>query len=111
MSHWPTPISNFAPRLARAGDSARHALADAHDHIGRGIDALRDLSHDAAAGSLRIGRSTRSLVSQRPVESVLLVAGVAFAVGWLSARLRRPKPAMKPAPARTAAKTARTTKR
>ncbi len=111
MSHWPTPISNFAPRLARAGDSARHALADAHDHIGRGIDALRDLSHDAAAGSLRVGRATRSLVSERPVESVLLVAGVAFAAGWLVAFLRRPKPTPNIAPARKATKTARSAKR
>ncbi|MBN8482646.1 MAG: hypothetical protein J0L88_13765 [Xanthomonadales bacterium] len=111
MSHWPNPISNLAPRLARAGDSARHALADAQDHAARGLDALRELSHEAAAGSLRVGRSARSLVSQRPVESVLLVAGVAFAVGWLAAWMRRPKPAVKSAPARVATKTARTTKR
>jgi hypothetical protein len=108
MSHWLTPITALAPRFASATDTARHALVDARDVAGRELDrgwhAVRDLSTDAAAGSVRFGRSARSLVSQRPVESVLLVAGAAFAIGWLAGHLRR---ARKPSPAATRATPAR----
>ena len=107
MSHWPTSLSNLSPRLARASDSALHPLVDVRDRAGRGLDTLRDLSHEAAASGVRAGRSTRALIADRPVESVLLVAGAAFAIGWLTAYLRRartPRPAMpgtaKPAAAR-----------
>ena len=117
MSHWLTPLASLAPRFASATDTARHALVDARDVAGRELDrgwhVVRDLSRDAATGGMQLGRSTRSLVSQRPVESVLLVAGAAFAIGWLAAHLRRsrkPAAATRATPARAAAKS-RTTKR
>ena len=117
MSHWLTPLTSLAPRFASATDTARHAFVDARDVAGRELDrgwiAVRDASTSAAAGSARLGRSARSLVSQRPVESVLLVAGAAFAIGWLAAHLRRTRkaaPAVRSTPARAPA-TSRSTKR
>ena len=106
-SHWSNPLTALAPRVSEANEAARHALHEAREIAGRHLDSglhlARELSAQAHANSLRAGRSARDLVQQRPVESVLLVAGAAFAIGWLVSRLRATRtatPAARTAPAR-----------
>ena len=86
-SHWLNPLTALAPRVSEANETARHALQEAREMAGRhldsGLNLARELSAQAHANGLRAGRSARQVVQQRPVESVLLVAGAAFAIGWL----------------------------
>jgi hypothetical protein len=49
---------------------------------------LRDIAGSVRDGSLRASRSMREMVKDRPAESIVLVAGAAFAMGWLVRHVR-----------------------
>lgn len=70
-----------------------NTLRDASHEVARrrdaGIDLAKSLTQSVADTSREANRSVTQLVRQRPTESVLLVAAVAFAAGWLVQRLRR----------------------
>lgn len=70
-----------------------NTLRDASHEVARrrdaGLDLAKSLSQTVANSSREANRSATELVRQRPVESVVLVAAVAFAAGWLVQRLRR----------------------
>lgn len=109
LSKWLNPITsrNFVPRVDLSGaaetvlDSLRETGAAVARQRDAGIDFARALSTDVLASSRRAGRSARQLVEQRPVETVLLVAATAFAIGWVVRHLRKNR-AMVSAPARAA---------
>jgi len=112
--NWLKLITSIPPRVVHTGDTALQALRDAGQLAGRQLDSgwhlAKELSAQASENSQRVGRSARQLVAQRPVESVLLVAGAAFAIGWLVAVVRRQRETAAPArPARPRVK-ARTAK-
>lgn len=79
-------------RIAAASDIVAQNLLDAQRAIARrsatGLDHARVLGGELQKGSYRLGRSTRSLVAERPVESVLIIGVAAFAIGWLWRRSR-----------------------
>jgi len=51
-------------------------------------DYLRGLAGTVRDSSMRASRSMREMVKDRPTESIVLVAGAAFAVGWLVRHVR-----------------------
>lgn len=79
-------------RIAAASDAVAQNLLDAHRAVSRrsaaGIDHARALGEELQKGSYRLARSTRSLVAERPVESVVIIGVAAFAIGWLWRRSR-----------------------
>lgn len=107
-------FSRLRDSIETGRDSLRSQYGDAEERI---LNALRDASHEVArrrdAGidlaktltqtvtdtSREANRNMTQLVRQRPVESVVLVAAVAFAAGWLVQRLRRGRGEAEEAPA------------
>ena len=51
-------------------------------------DYVRALAHRVRTQGDRAGRSITEMVQERPAESLLLVAGVAFAAGWFLRHMR-----------------------
>ncbi|MEO7324239.1 MAG: hypothetical protein ABIW82_05370 [Dokdonella sp.] len=78
--------------IAAASDVVAQNLLDAHRAIARrsaaGFDHVRAMGGELQKGSLRLGRSTRSLVAERPMESAVIIGVAAFAIGWLWRRSR-----------------------
>lgn len=89
-------------RFAEVSDAMAARLHDANQSLMRrgssGLDAARDFGGDMLGGARRMSRSTRSLVSERPFETVLLVGVVGFALGWLIRHMREPGPRAARAP-------------
>ncbi|MEP7043436.1 MAG: hypothetical protein ABI843_10260 [Dokdonella sp.] len=101
-----TPMTNpWLARTAASGAAASAQLAQASDalaaklhdvghalarHGEHGLDLARTGSDEIAASLRRAGRSTRGLVVERPIESVLIVAALGIAIGWIL-RLSREK--------------------
>ncbi len=79
-------------RLAAVSDALVNHLQTTGNAIARtgtsGLDYARQVGSDVTNGTYRFGRSTRSLVSERPIESVVIIGVAAFAVGWLWRRSR-----------------------
>jgi hypothetical protein len=79
-------------RFAAASDALVNHLQTTRDVLARkGISSLaqaRQLGDDVTQGTYRFGRSTRTLVAERPIESVVIIGVAAFAVGWLWRRSR-----------------------
>jgi hypothetical protein len=79
-------------RIAAASDALVNHLQTTRNAISRtgtsGLDYARQIGSDVTRGSYRLGRSTRSLVAERPIESVVIIGVAAFAVGWLWRRSR-----------------------
>jgi hypothetical protein len=88
-------------RFAAASDALVNHLQTTRNAIARtgtsGLDYARQIGSDVTKGSYRLGRSTRSLVAERPIESVVIIGVAAFAVGWLWRRSRESQ-ASAPAP-------------
>jgi ElaB/YqjD/DUF883 family membrane-anchored ribosome-binding protein len=79
-------------RLAQASDAlasklhdVRHSLARHGEH---GLDLARASGDEIAAGLRRAGHSTRSLLAERPVESIVIVGLLGVAIGWILRRSR-----------------------
>jgi len=79
-------------RLAQASDAlasklhdVRHSLAHHGEH---GLDLARASADEVAAGLRRAGHSTRSLLAERPVESIVIVGLLGVAIGWILRRSR-----------------------
>jgi hypothetical protein len=93
-------------RLLEASRGFGEALRDAgtrlSDRAGAGADYARALGGDAYAESVRAARSTRKLVEQHPIETVLIVGLASFAIGWVLRRLQEPATPRRASPARTA---------
>ncbi len=73
----------------RVLDTLRDAGTEALRRRDAGLELARALSDSVATSSRNAGRSLAQVVRQRPAETVLLVAAIAFATGWLVQRLRR----------------------
>ncbi len=110
-SHWNHPLPALQPHLAEAAEGARNAAHSAREavhgaremasrHLDSGMQLARELSAQAQATTRQATRSARELVQNRPFEAVVLVAGAAFAIGWLVNQLRVRRSAA-PARART----------
>jgi hypothetical protein len=95
-------------RLAAASAALATHLHDVHQAIarrgGEGLDYARAIGGGMREESYRLGRSTRSLVAERPIESVVIIGLAAFALGWLWRRSRESSPAHVVAPRRPPAK-------
>lgn len=94
-------------RFAAASEVVANNLHDAQHALARrgaaGLDYARTVGSGMRKGSYRLGRSTRSLVAERPVESAIIIGIAAFAIGWLWRRSRELQ-AHAPAPARASSK-------
>jgi ElaB/YqjD/DUF883 family membrane-anchored ribosome-binding protein len=79
-------------KFAAASDALVNQLQSTRSALSRsgsaGVDYARQLSNDVTQGTYRFGRSTRTLVAERPIESVMIIGAAAFAVGWLWRRSR-----------------------
>lgn len=79
-------------RLADASDALVSTLREANDVVARqgaaGLDYARAFGGDMISGARRAGTSTRGLIAERPVESVVIVALVGVAIGWILRRTR-----------------------
>lgn len=79
-------------RIAAASDLVAQNLLDAHRAIARrsaaGLDHAKAFGGELQKETYRFGRSTRSLVAERPIESVVIIGVAAFAIGWLWRRSR-----------------------
>lgn len=78
--------------IEAASEAVAQNLHDAHRALARrsaaGLDHARAFGGELQKSSYRLGRSTRNLVTERPVESVVIIGVVAFAIGWLWRRSR-----------------------
>ena len=63
-------------------------LASLREATDSGQDYLRALAGSVRDQSYRATRTVRDMVKERPAESLLLVAGAAFALGWLVRHVR-----------------------
>lgn len=97
--------------LAEASHALATSLHDAGEALARqggsGMHAVRAFADEAVGNARQMGRSTRSLMVERPLEAALVAGIVGFAIGWLVRRSR--EGAARTAPQRTAA--ARTPRR
>jgi len=79
-------------RFAAASDALVDHLQTTRNALARsgnsGLDYARQLGSDMTDSTYRFGRSTRTLVAERPIESVVIISVAAFAVGWLWRRSR-----------------------
>lgn len=98
-------------RFAEASDALVNHLQTTRNALARtgnsGLDYARQLGSDVTDGTYRFGRSTRTLVAERPIESVVIISVAAFAVGWLWRRSRESRntpPESRPASTRRRAK-------
>jgi len=96
-------------RFASASDALVNHLQTTRNALARtgtsGLDYARQVGNDMTKGTYRLGRSTRSLVAERPIESVVIIGAAAFAVGWLWRRSRETRaeaPTTRTAPRRRA---------
>jgi hypothetical protein len=96
-------------RFAAASDALVDHLQTTRKAIARtgnsGWDYARHVGSDVTKGTYRLGRSTRSLVAERPLESAVIIGIAAFAVGWLWRRSRESReaaPATRPSSRRRA---------
>ncbi|NCT69024.1 MAG: hypothetical protein GXC76_15460 [Rhodanobacteraceae bacterium] len=73
-----------------------------------GVEAARAFGDDLLGGARHLQRSTRTLLAERPLETLLVIGIAGFAIGWIARRARdlhlqhvqRPAPAQRPATAR-----------
>jgi ElaB/YqjD/DUF883 family membrane-anchored ribosome-binding protein len=99
--------------LADASQALANALHETGDTLARqrdtGLRAMRELGGSALGNARQMGRSTRSLVAERPLEAVLLVGLAGFAIGWLVRRSREmaARPPRAPRPRAAAARSTR----
>jgi hypothetical protein len=63
-----------------------------------GSDYVRTLAQRVRSQGDRAGRSITEMIQERPAESLLLVAGVAFAAGWFVRHMRRRAEASRTSP-------------
>ncbi len=79
-------------RLAHASDALAAKLHDVRDSLARrgehGLDLARTGGDQVAASLRRAGYSTRSLIAERPVESVVIIGLLGVAIGWVLRRSR-----------------------
>jgi len=89
-------------RFAAASDALVNHLQATRDVIARsgssGLDYARQIGSDVTNSTYRFGRSTRTLVADRPIESVVIIGVAAFAIGWLWRRSRETTHASAPSP-------------
>lgn len=78
-------LANASDMLAKTLENARTKLARAS---ASSADVARDFGDELLVGARKAGRSTQSLVSERPMQSLLIVGAVAFALGWIGRRAR-----------------------
>jgi len=73
-----------------ASDAALETLRDAGDAIARqrdvGMRYARSVADSVRTSSEQAGRSVRHAFEEHPAESLLIIAAVAFAVGWVLGR-------------------------
>lgn len=81
--------------------SLREARDTGQDYLRSGQDYLRTLAGTVRDQGSRAGRSVSEMVKDRPAESLVVVAGAAFALGWFVRHLRNRAASNRPA-ARTA---------
>jgi len=85
-------------RLAQASDALAAKLHDVRDSLSRHGEHSLELARaggDEIAASLRsAGRSTRGLVAERPVESIVIIGLLGVAVGWVLRRSRESRKAI-----------------
>lgn len=79
-------------RFTAASDALVDHLQTTRNAIARtgasGLDYARQVGGDVTKSTYRFGRSTRTLISERPIESVVIIGVAAIAVGWLWRRSR-----------------------
>lgn len=63
-------------------------LASLREVTDSGQDYLRALAGNVRDQGYRATRTVRDMVKERPAESLILVAGAAFALGWLVRHMR-----------------------
>lgn len=93
-------------RFAAASDALVNHLQTTRNAIARtgnsSLDYAKQVGSDMTSSTYRFGRSTRTLISERPIESVVIIGVAAIAVGWLWRRSR--ETAAQEAPARAPAR-------
>jgi hypothetical protein len=86
---------------SRLLDGLHHASEELSRRRDRGLELARGFSSRALATGEQASRSLTTIVRERPAESVLLVATVAFAAGWLVKHLRKSREEVVAKPAAT----------
>jgi len=85
-------------RLAHASDALAAKLHDVRDslarHGGHSLELARTGSDEIAAGLRRAGNSTRGLIAERPVESIVIIGLLGVAIGWVLRRSRESRNAL-----------------
>lgn len=78
--------------LAEASHALATSLHNASEALARqggsGMRAVRVFADGAVGNARQMGRSTRSLMAERPLEAVLIAGIAGFAIGWLVRRSR-----------------------
>lgn len=77
--------------------SLREARDAGQDYLRNGQEYLRSLAGTVREQGSRAGRSVGEIVKDRPAESLVLVAGAAFALGWFVRHLRNRAASIRPA--------------
>jgi hypothetical protein len=75
-------------RRVQMPDGTDEVLASIREAKDSGQDYLRTLAGNVRDQSYRATRTVGDMVKERPAESLVLVAGAAFAVGWLVRHMR-----------------------
>jgi len=75
-------------RRVHMPDGTDEVLASLREAKDSGQDYLRSLAGSVRDQSYRATRTVGDMVKERPAESLVLVAGAAFAVGWLVRHMR-----------------------
>lgn len=82
--------------LAEASHALATSLHDAGEALARqggsGMHAVRAFADEAVGNARQMGRSTRSLMAERPLEAALIAGVVGVAIGWLVRRSREQTP-------------------
>jgi len=85
-------------RLAHASDALAAKLHDVRDSLARhgehSLELARTGGDEIAASLRRAGRSTRGLVAERPLESIVIIGLLGVAIGWVLRRSRESRNAV-----------------
>ncbi|MGA9340794.1 MAG: hypothetical protein WBV61_00485 [Rhodanobacteraceae bacterium] len=93
--------SDIGARVADASHNLLSALRDANHTVARqgaaGWNSARDLGSDLISRGRNVGKSTTSLIAERPLESVLIVGLAGLAIGWVLRRAQESRTESRPA--------------
>lgn len=78
----------IAGAASHLGDALRDAGLTVSRRASEGARYARAFGDDALTTGRDAARSTRALVEQRPMETLLVVGIAAFAIGWVLRRLQ-----------------------